>query len=41
MRAEISFMGITEVMPTDMLVAAMGDREKRARVIVSGFTCWW
>ena len=24
MRAEISFMGITEAMPADMLVAAMG-----------------
>ena len=29
MRAEISFMGITEAMPTDMLVAAMGDKAER------------
>ena len=41
MRAEISFMGITEAMPTDTLVAAMGERAERARVVVSGFAYWW
>ena len=38
MRAEVSFVGITEAMPADMLVdmlvAAMGDRAERARVSV-------
>ena len=29
MREEISFMGITEAIPTDMLVAAMGIEQKR------------
>ena len=36
MRAEI-----TEAMPADMLVAAMGDRAERATVIVPGFAYWW
>ena len=37
MRTEISFMSITEAMPTDMLVATMGDRAEGVRVIVRGF----
>ena len=41
MRAEISFMGIIEAMPTDKLVAEIGNRAEEVRVIVSGFAYWW